>query len=228
MCVTVKRGVSKGGRIGCGAVRTSLPQIPVASTLINTSSSPTGGRGTSRISMVNAFRRTQDLFVVIVIVSWRCTWDGSRKLFNWGSLRTVIVCAVLFIASGGEGARYGFLQFLPRISSDGADKPVSDRDGLVREARCITDRRSRHSRGIPLIPTVSLRRERLSSRDLIDNEGASIASERGDPVKVADQEPAPLSCLMAIHVLDPSDQMKKKRRHRSFVGTPNGLKESLL
>ena len=54
----------------------------------------------SRISTVNAFRRTQDLFVVIVIVCRGRVWDDvSRGLFKRG-WRTVIVSpyTILFIA----------------------------------------------------------------------------------------------------------------------------------
>ena len=93
--------------------RTSLPQMPVASIFTNTSPSPTGGMGTSRISTVNAFMRTQDLFVVMVmgIVSWGCI----RMSTGGGGLRLLALTPSLLshVKRRGQAADKGRLPSVP-------------------------------------------------------------------------------------------------------------------
>jgi hypothetical protein len=82
ICVQLLEGASALSKLLSGLALTSLPQIPVASTLTKTSSLPTSGMGVSRISTVSGLRSTQDLFVVIlmVIVPYQM---GFRRSSRW-------------------------------------------------------------------------------------------------------------------------------------------------
>jgi len=215
--------------------RTSLPQIPVASTLTNTSSSPTGGMGVSRISTVNALKRTQDLFVVILMVIVSSMGVCSVRWLEKVVQLRVANCdrqplhhPFMLKSEGGGMCQRGtapsssFRGSVPaaftspscRLRSGGTRSLAARMQWTGISGSGTANRlRSQQSRGVTLIPPLRgqlIARKGLGPETLcIDSWGCVIASER-DYADSADPS-SPFLCLtgdLGSRSHSCSDQMK--------------------